>query len=208
MTVAIISARSRGLVACHVCGLVLLNPGDSGPARCTQCASRLHSRKPHSLQHSLALLLAAAILYVPANAFPILHTATLGRDESDTILSGIIALWSDGSWPIATLVFVASILVPSLKFVVLGFLLLTTHRGWHWALYDRTVLYRVVDYIGRWSMLDIFVVTLLVALVQFRGLATVEPGPGALAFATVVILMMYAAQAFDPRLMWDRGCSD
>jgi paraquat-inducible protein A len=200
---------SRGLISCEACGLLARIPSASGAApadpRCRRCASPLRARKPQSLERSLALLIAAAIFYVPANVLPILHTTAVGYDESDTIFSGIVALWSGHSWPLAILVFIASILVPTLKFLVLGFLLISTHRGSHWALYDRTALYRLIDFIGRWSMLDVFVVALMVTLVQFRGVASIHPEPGALAFAVVVILMMYSAQCFDPRLMWDRG---
>jgi paraquat-inducible protein A len=216
VSVGCASAKSHGLVSCQVCGLLAHQPmRHKGPEarqsmanatpRCHRCAAPLHTRKPQSLQRSVALLIAAAIFYVPANLLPILHTTAVGYDESDTILSGIIALWSGHSWPLAILVFIASILVPALKLLVLGFLVVSTHRGSRWALYDRTALYRVIDFIGRWSMLDVFVVALMVTLVQFRGIASIHPEPGALAFALVVILMMYAAQAFDPRLMWDRG---
>jgi paraquat-inducible protein A len=200
---------SQGLISCEACGLLVRVPPASSAAlpdpRCRRCASPLRARKPRSLEQSLALLIAAAIFYVPANVLPILHTTAVGYDERDTIFSGIVTLWSGHSRPLAILVFIASILVPTLKFLVLGFLLISTHLRSHWALYDRTVLYRLIDFIGRWSMLDVFVVALMVTLVQFRGLASIHPEPGALAFAVVVILMMYSAQSFDPRLMWDRG---
>jgi paraquat-inducible protein A len=199
-----VSAARRDLLNCHVCGLLLNDPKLLSKVRCTRCASILHSRKPHSLHRSFALLLAAAILYVPANFLPILHTTSVGYTGSDTIFSGIVALWSGGSWPLAILVFIASILVPSLKFIVLGLLIGSTYRRSDWALHDRTILYRLVEFIGRWSMLDIFVVSLMVTLVQLRGIATIHAGAGALAFAAVVVLMMYSAQAFDPRLMWDQ----
>jgi paraquat-inducible protein A len=199
-----VTAASRGLLSCPACGLLSVDPGLRGPVQCIRCATILHSRRPRSLQRSSALLLAAAILYVPANVLPILHTTTVGYEGDDTIFDGIVALWSGGSWPLAILVFVASILVPTLKFMVLGFLIFSTYRRWSWGLYDRVILYRLVEAIGRWSMLDIFVVSLLVTLVQLRGIATIHAGAGALAFAAVVVLMMYAAQAFDPRLMWER----
>jgi paraquat-inducible protein A len=199
-----VSAAAKDLLNCHVCGLLLNDPKLPSGVKCTRCASNLYLRKPNSLRRSFALLLAAAILYIPANLLPILYTTSVGHIGNDTILSGILALWSGGSWPLAILVFIASILVPSLKFVVLGFLIWSTYRGYQWALQDRTILYRLVEFIGRWSMLDIFVVSLMVTLVQLRGIATVHAGAGALAFATVVILMMYSAQAFDPRLMWDQ----
>jgi paraquat-inducible protein A len=204
MNDAYVSAATRDLLNCQVCGLLLNNPKLPIEVQCTRCASIVHVRKPNSLRRSLALLVAAAILYIPANALPILHTTSVGYVGSDTIFSGIVALWSGGSWPLAILVFTASILVPSLKFAVLGFLIWSTYRGCRWALHDRTMLYRLIEFIGRWSMLDIFVVSLMVTLVQLRGIATIHAGGGALAFAGVVVLMMYSAQAFDPRLMWDQ----
>jgi len=208
MTGAIRTAAARGLLTCHTCSQVSLAPAGSQGASCPRCGSTLHPRKPRSLQRSLALLIAAAILYVPANLLPIMRTSTVGDEEDDTILSGVVALWEDGSPPLAVLVFCVSILIPSLKLISLGLLLLSTHRGWHWRLHERAALYRLIDFIGRWSMLDIFVVALLVALVQLRGFAAVHAGFGATAFASVVVLTMYAAQAFDPRLMWDRAAGE
>jgi paraquat-inducible protein A len=164
----------------------------------------LHSRKPESLHRSLALLVAASILYIPANILPIMHSHTLIYDEDDTIMSGVLALWYSGSWPLAVLVFFVSILVPTLKLISLSILVVSTHYRWKWRIRERTALYRLLEFIGRWSMLDIFVVGLLVALVQLRGVATIHAEPGAVAFAAVVVLTMYAAQCFDPRLMWDR----
>jgi paraquat-inducible protein A len=204
VTQAFTAAASLGLLSCPACGLLLSNPCNATDVHCSRCQTGLSTRKPNSLQRSFALLLSAAILYVPANVLPILRTTSVAHSGDDTIFTGILALWSGGSWPLAVLVFVASILVPSSKFLVLGFLIWSTHRGWRWGLHDRSVLYRLIEFIGRWSMLDIFVVTLMVALVQLRGIATIHAGPGALAFAAVVVLTMYAAQAFDPRLMWDR----
>ncbi len=157
------------------------------------------------MHNTLALLIAGVLMYVPANVLPIMHTKTLVYDGEDTILSGVISLWTGGSWPLALLVFTVSILVPLLKFLSLGLLLVSTHFHWRWRLHERAALYRLIEFIGRWSMLDIFVVALLVALVQLRGVATVHAGGGALAFASVVVLTMYATQAFDPRVMWDRG---
>jgi paraquat-inducible protein A len=202
-----VTAAARRLLGCPVCGLLLQDPPTTAALQCPRCASAVSARKPNSLQRSVALLLAAACLYIPANVMPILHTTSVGHDERDTIFSGIIALWSGGSWPLALLVFTVSMVVPALKFVILGFLIVSTHCGSRWALHDRTLLYRLAEFVGRWSMLDIFVVALMVTLVQLRGVATIEAGPGAVAFAAVVILMMYAVQAFDPRLMWDRGVS-
>jgi paraquat-inducible protein A len=203
MSAGYVTARSEGLINCRICGL--LCPMLPEPGSCPRCGSRLHSRTPRSLERASALLLAAAILYVPANVLPVLHTASEGSERADTIFSGILALWSGDSWPLAMLVFAASILVPALKFIILGFLIFTTKQRSHWALYDRALLYRIIEFIGRWSMLDVYVVTLMVALVRFSGLATIEPGIGALAFAAVVVLMMHAVQSFDPRLMWEQS---
>ena len=203
MTQSFSTAASLGLLSCPACGLLQKDSGNVADVHCRRCETSLSLRKPNSLQRSVALLLSAAILYVPANVLPILRTTSVAHSGDDTIFTGILALWTAGSWPLAVLVFLASILVPLLKFLVLAFLIWTTHRRWRWGLHDRSVLYRLVEFIGRWSMLDIFVVTLMVTLVQIRGVATIHAGAGALAFAAVVILMMYAAQAFDPRLMWD-----
>lgn len=206
MTGVLPTAASQGLLNCRACGWLLHDPNQSSPVRCARCGAVITARKPDSLQRASALLLAAAVFYVPANVLPILRTTSLGTTRDDTIVSGVLGLWSTGSWPLALLVFVASILVPCLKFLILGFLVWSTHRGWRWGLHDRSVLYRLIEYVGRWSMLDIFVVTLMVTLVQLRGIAIIHAGAGAPAFAAVVVLTMYAAQAFDPRLMWDRGC--
>ena len=202
----IAAARDCGILACHVCGLLSFASPALRKSRCPRCGERLHDRKPQSLHRSLALLLAAAILYIPANALPIMHTSTLLYDEDDTILSGVVALWSSGSWPLSMLVFFVSILVPTLKLMTLSLLILSPHYRWRWRARERTQLYRLIEFVGRWSMLDVFVVALLVALVQLRGIAIIRAGPGAIAFAAVVVLTMYAAQAFDPRLMW-RGAN-
>jgi paraquat-inducible protein A len=177
----------------------------SGEFDCPRCGVLLLYRKEKSLQRTWALLVAAAILYVPANVLPIMHTTTLAYNEDDTILSGVVRLWASGAWPLALLVFSVSIVVPCLKLMTLTLLLVTTQRGSLWRLHERAQLYRAIEYVGRWSMLDLFVVALLVGLVQLRGVATIRAEAGAIAFAAVVILTMYATQAFDPRLMWDRA---
>jgi paraquat-inducible protein A len=204
MSQRIVTAGSRGLITCRVCGLLSRAEDTTHELRCLRCAGALHVRKPQSLQRTLALLLAAAILYVPANVLPIMHTSTVVYDGDDTIMSGVVTLWSGGSWPLAVLVFMVSIVVPTLKIISLSLLVVSTHRGWRWRVHERAALYRMIEFIGRWSMLDVFVVALLVALVQLHGVATIHAGLGAIAFAAVVVLTMYAAQAFDPRLMWDR----
>jgi paraquat-inducible protein A len=171
--------------------------------RCSRCGFRLRDRRPASIQRTWAFALAAVVLYIPANIYPVLTVVRLGAGEPSTILGGVRELLDLGMWPLAALVFFASVAVPVLKLIGLGILLISTHCGTGWALHDRTVLYRIVDAIGRWSMIDIFMESILVALVQFGQLASVYPGPGAIAFAAVVILTMLAARSFDPRLMWD-----
>ncbi|MGN7963978.1 paraquat-inducible protein A [Brucella sp. 22210] len=162
-----------------------------------------HRRKHNSLTRSWALVITAAILYIPANLMPVMTITSLGASEAETILSGIISLADSGMWPLAILVFFASILVPMLKLCGLILLLVPTQRGLAWRLRERTALYRLIEFLGRWSMIDIFVLSILAALVQLGQIATIEPGTGAVAFAAVVIITMIASQTFDPRLMWD-----
>jgi paraquat-inducible protein A len=202
------------LLLCRACRLVSRSPGAGGgpsrrgpgPAfriRCPRCGDLLLPRKRDSVERTWAFLIAAAALYIPANTLPIMQTSSLFGYQRDTILSGILFLWSSGSWPLAAVVFIASFLVPLGKLLSLAFLLVSVQRGWRWARRERTVLYRIVEIIGRWSMLDIFVMTLLVALVQVRALAQIRAEPGAIAFGAVVVLTMLAAFSFDPRLIWD-----
>jgi paraquat-inducible protein A len=160
-------------------------------------------RKTESLSRSAAYLIAAAILYIPANLLPIMHTSTLLGGEDDTILSGVIVLVETGSWPLALLVFFASIMVPLLKLITLAVLVLAVRRGWSSPAHGRMRLYRLVEFVGRWSLLDIYVLTVLVSLVRMQGVATVEPRPGAIAFGAVVVLTLLSARSFDPRLLWD-----
>ena len=190
----------RWRLGCDTCGLVSrAAPG----MRCSRCGFRLRVRKPGSIERTWAFSIAAVVLYVPANIYPVLTVVRLGAGEPSTILGGVRELLDLGMWPLAALVFFASVAVPVLKLIGLAILLISTRTGSGWALHDRTVLYRIVDTIGRWSMIDIFMESILVALVQFGQLASVYPGPGAIAFAAVVILTMLAARSFDPRLMWD-----
>jgi paraquat-inducible protein A len=143
------------------------------------------------------------VLYIPANALPVMNTSSLFGTEKDTILSGVVYLWTSGSWTLAIVVFIASIAVPMLKIIALVFLVISTQRRSASLLLARTRIYRMVEFVGRWSMLDIYVITILVALVQFNALATIQAGPAAIAFGAVVVLTMCAAMSFDPRLMWD-----
>ena len=190
-----------GAVSCHTCGLVSL-PHDHDD-HCPRCGSALHARKPKAIARGWALLIAAAILYVPANVYPVLQFIQLGAGQPSTILGGVVELLDGGMWPLALLVFFASVAVPMLKVIGLAVLLVSCHFGWQARLRDRTRLYFVVSAIGRWSMIDIFMVTILVALVRFGSVVSIEPGMGAIAFCGVVILTMLSAEGFDPRLMWD-----
>lgn len=170
---------------------------------CPRCDAPLHHRKRDSVRRSWAFLVAAAVLYVPANVLPIMHTSSLLYNQQNTILGGIRVLWLEGSWDLALIVFVASICVPILKIVALCILLVSTHRQSPWARRGRARLYRLLEFVGQWSMLDIFVVALLVSLVDFHTVAEVRAGPGAVAFGAVVVLTMLASMSFDPRLIWD-----
>jgi paraquat-inducible protein A len=196
------ASDSGSLVSCHACDQVC-RLARRGHARCPRCGAALHRRKPNSLGRTWALLIAACILYIPANVLPVMTVTSFGRGEPDTILSGVKALIAAGMWPVAILVFFASITVPVLKIVAMVFLLISVQRGSRWRPRDRTVLYRMVESVGRWSMVDIFMISILVALVNLGAIASIVPGPGAIAFASVVILTMIAAMTFDPRLIWD-----
>jgi paraquat-inducible protein A len=187
-------------LGCDTCRFVTRTvPG----SRCPRCGFTLRARKLNSIARTWALGIAALILYIPANVYPVLTFTELGAGQPSTILGGVRELLEAGMWPLAALVFFASIVVPGLKVVSLALLLVTTQLGSGWRLHDRTWLYRIIEQIGRWSMIDIFMGSILVALLQFGAIVSVVPGPGALAFAAVVILTMLAAQSFDPRLMWD-----
>ena len=173
------------------------------PGYCPRCGAGLEWRRHHSIQYTWALVIAAAICYIPANVLPVLTTTALGSTDSDTIMGGVVFLYTSGSWPLALIVLVASVMVPLGKLVALSYLLITVQRGSIGSNRERTRLYRLVEFIGRWSMLDVFVDTFTVALVQLQPLMSVEPGPGVLFFAAVVVLTMFAAESFDPRLIWD-----
>ena len=192
------------LVGCHACDqLVRLPEVLGGHDACPRCRTRLHRRKPDSVGRTSALLLTAAFLYVPANLLPIMSVTYLGWPSTATILGGIRALIGDGMLPVALLVFFASIVVPILKVVGLGFLIVSVRRRWAWRPRQRTLLYRVIEGIGRWSMVDVFMISILTSLVRLGNLAEVTPERGAIAFAAVVVTTMLAAMTFDPRLIWD-----
>ena len=201
MTGAIVSAREMGMIRCSHCGTVWRNAG--GGERCERCRARLHSRIPDSLSRTWALLLTAAILYLPANLLPVMTTRSLLGVQEDTILSGVIYFWVTGDWTLAAIIFIASFVVPLFK---LGALMLMAVAVWErsdWARPERTRLWRIVERVGRWSMLDVFVVSLLAGLVKAENVAEITAGPGIAAFGGVVVLTMLASISFDPRLAWD-----
>ncbi|SFL99951.1 paraquat-inducible protein A [Rugamonas rubra] len=198
----------RAPLLCHACGLVAPDLGKQHQHQhqhqhCARCDKTLHRRHPDSIGRTWALLLAAAILYIPANLLPVMYTHSLFGKQDDTIISGVVYFWTSGSPALAAIIFIASIVVPVAKLAALSLLAWTAQRRSRWRPYQRTVLYRLVEFVGRWSMLDIFVITLTVALVRFQTLAVITAGPGALAFCAVVVLTMLASLQFDPRLIWD-----
>lgn len=192
-------------IVCHNCGLLMETPRAAAEQRlaCRRCAAPLHRRKPDSLSRTWALVIAALILYVPANLLPIMRVTSLGHEQSDTILSGVRYFLEHGDWPLALVIFVASVVVPLTKILILILLLISVQRRSRWKPKERTRLYRLTEVIGRWSMVDIYVVTVMVALIHLGNLATIDPAAGAVYFAAVVITTMFAAMSFDPRLIWD-----
>ena len=172
------TAASFGLLACHACGLLSRAAPRVEHASCPRCGAHLHRRKPHSLSRTWALLIAAVICYIPANLLPMMYTSSLFGSQSDTIMSGVVYFWISGSWYLALIIFFASIMVPLLKMVALVVLLASVQMRSRWQLDQRARLYRLVEVVGRWSMLDIYVVAVIVALVQFQALAAIEPGAG------------------------------
>jgi paraquat-inducible protein A len=203
VSAAAVTAMQAGLQNCEVCGLLSRPTAGEHEGRCPRCDEDLEFRKPGSLQRTWAFLLAAAICYVPANLLPVLTTTTAAGAESDTILQGVVLLWSPTGWPLSLIVLAASIMIPSAKILALAYLLITVQRGSIENGVQRVRLYRMVSFIGRWSMVDVFVDTFTAALVQLQPLMSVSPGPGLVFFAAVVVLTMLAVESFDPRLIWD-----
>jgi paraquat-inducible protein A len=193
----------QGLQSCEACGLLSRPATGHREGRCPRCGGEIDFRKPASLQRTTALLLAAAICYVPANVLPVLTTSTAKGTESDTILQGVVLLWSPTGWPLSLIVLFASIMIPSAKILALAYLVVTVRSGSIRSNRQRIRLYRTVDVIGRWSMVDVFVDAFTAALVQLQPLMSVAPAPGLLFFAAVVVLTMFAVESFDPRLIWD-----
>lgn len=202
-------SAGAGHALCHTCALVVRLPAEAtGRLLCPRCHAAIHRRKPNSLSRTWALLVAAAICYVPANVYPVMTVTSLGASQSDTIMSGVLYLAHNGMWPLAAIVFIASVIVPVAKVVALAALAISVQRASDWRPRDRARLYRIVEAIGRWSMVDVYVVTILVALVHLGSLASVEAEIGGFFFGAVVVLTMFAASSFDPRLIWDRLADD
>jgi paraquat-inducible protein A len=196
---------SAALLGCESCGLVSADVVGDDPTRvqhCPRCGHVLHHTKPFALQRTWACVVAAAILYVPANVLPVMVTTSALQRDEHTLLGGIHELWLDGSWGLAVVVFVASIAVPVLKISVLALLAWTVRRKPAWRRLERARLYRLIEVVGHWSMLDVYVVVLLAATVRFGPLASVSAGLGLLSFAAVVVLTLLATWSFDPRLIW------
>ncbi len=197
-----ISAAAQHMTGCPTCGLVN-SLSATGTGKCLRCGDRLHLRTPHSLQRTWALLVTAIVLYIPANTYPMMITTSFGQSHTATIIGGMIEFWKSGSQPIAAIIFIASILVPVLKILSLILLSWAVYRGVETHALHKTRLYHMTELIGRWSMVDVFVVAIMVALIQSGNLMSITPGPAALAFCAVVVVTMLAAMAFDPRLIWD-----
>ena len=195
-----ITAASRNLASCHVCYKL----ADASLHKCPRCGAALHLRKPDSLQRTMALLITASILFIPANVLPIMVTDQLGQSVESTILGGVVLLIQLGSYPIAAVIFIASVIVPLGKLIAMYYLCWSVTHGAAKMPYQRAVLYRVTEFIGKWSMVDVFVVAILVALIHLGGILVIRPGAAALAFAGLVIVTMVAAESFDARLIWDQ----
>ena len=203
VSAAVLTAMQGGMLNCESCALLSRPAPGAHTAACPRCGETLHYRKPDSLQRTWAYLIGAAVCYVPATLLPVLTTTTAAGPESDTILQGVVLLWSPTGWPLSLIVLIASVMIPSAKILTLGYLLITVQRGSIRNNQQRMRMYRLVDLVGRWSMVDVFVDAFTAALVQLQPLMSVAPAPGLFFFAAVVVLTMLAVESFDPRLIWD-----
>ena len=200
MSASFLKAADRGLAGCDTCGKV----SPVAQKRCPRCGSSLHLRKPASIEGTVALMTAAAVLYIPSHLLPIMTVVELGKVTNHTIIGGMMSFWETGAYPIAIVIFVASIMIPLLKIGALVWLCAAASGITHPSPKALGRVYLVTELLGRWSMIDIFVVGIMVSVVQLGNYMTVTPGPGALAFGGVVVLTMLAAMRFEPRLLWDR----
>jgi paraquat-inducible protein A len=200
-----LTARNASMIPCHRCHLLSQIPsgGNLPEMACPRCGAALHQRKPDSITRTWALVIAAIVFYIPAMVLPISITTTFAGAQGDTIMSGVIYFIHSGSWHIALVIFVASIMVPIIKILILIYLLISVQLKSTWRPLDSTRLYRIIEVIGKWSMVDIFVITIMMALIKLGGLASFDAGPAAVFFGTMVVITMFAAMSFDPRLIWD-----
>jgi len=203
MSANVLSGIQLGMVSCETCGLLTRPPNVHKPGHCPRCGGELELRRRNPIERTWAFIIAAAICYIPANIMPVMITTSLTSVDADTIISGAVLLYHHGAWHLALIVLIASVMIPLAKLGALAYLLISVQRRSLKDQRGRTKLYRVLEFVGRWSMLDIFVVTCVVALIQLQPLMSVKPGLGALFFAAVVVLTMIAAETFDPRLIWD-----
>lgn len=194
------TAATQGLASCHIC----LKLVDAKQHVCPRCGAALHLRKANSIGRTLALLFTACVLYIPANILPIMITDQLGQPTPSTIIGGVVLLLDMGSVSIAAVIFFASVMIPSSKIAMMFYLCWSVRNGPPDTVRQRTILYRITEFIGKWSMIDVFVVAILVALINLTNLIVIHPGSAAIAFAAVVMVSMLAAESFDPRLMWDQ----
>jgi paraquat-inducible protein A len=197
------TAASQQILGCNACGLAQRELPAEQHLRCSRCGTRLHFRKPNSVSRTWALVIAAYVLIIPANLMPVMATGSLFGTEKDTIFGGVKFLWESNSQVLAIILFCASIVIPFAKLISLTFLLISVQRRSTWKPKVRAQLYRIVEAIGRWSMIDVYVATMLTALVQFGDLMSIRAGVGAIAFGSVVMLTIFAARSFDPRLIWE-----
>ena len=202
-----ITAADRNLINCHTCALLVQDiTTDTHPhIKCPRCGTSLHKRKANSLIRTWALIFTAALLYIPANIYPVMTVIQFGRGDPNTIISGVVHLIEGGMWVLAMIIFFASVVIPVLKLIVLSYLTITVKKKSGWRPRDRTLLFRITEGVGAWSMVDIYVVAVLVGLVNLGALSTIKPGIGASFFGAVVVITMFAAQSFDPRLIWDNA---
>jgi len=201
-----LTAMQAGLIHCHICEKLVESESieNKHKASCPRCGAAMHMRLPKSISRTWAFLIASIIMYIPANIMPIMTVQNMGKGDPHTIIGGIVVLIYEGMLPIAFVVFVASLLVPLLKMIGIALLLISVQHSWQVTPRHRTKMYRIIEFVGRWSMLDIFMISILVAMVDFGGIAKVYAGTGAIAFAAVVVLTMLASISFDSRLIWDK----
>lgn len=205
MTRVPLTGAKAGVVQCGACGLLSRSTGPEGAGSCPRCGEAIAFRRRDPIERTWALIIAAAICYLPANILPVMTTTTLDSVQPDTIISGVVRLYTSGSWVLALIVLVASVMIPLVKLTALAYLLITVQLRSNRRMRERARLYRMLKAIGRWSMLDVFVATIVVALVQLRPFMSVVPKSGVMFFTAVVILTIFAADSFDPRLIWDSG---